>query len=147
NRDFTAQVDWTYPLAAGTRLETGYKGLLRLINNDYVETNAARDNAFDFDEQQHALYGIVTQTLGKFDLQLGVRLEQATTNFALVNTGEEYDNDYFSYFPSLSASYRPEVGQQWKLSYAKRISRPHGMMLNPFVPNDDPLNVFSGNPY
>jgi outer membrane receptor protein involved in Fe transport len=35
-RQFNAQLDWTRQLAAGTKLETGYKGTFRRLSNDFT---------------------------------------------------------------------------------------------------------------
>jgi outer membrane cobalamin receptor len=155
--EWTAQVDYTRPLG-GTRLETGYKGTLRQLDNTfYSETfdyaaqafmpDASLNNEFVYDEQVHAVYGIASRGFGKFDAQVGVRLEQALTNFDLTTTDEAFENNYFSIFPSAFLSYKLTDARQVKLSYSKRVQRPRTRMLNPFTSFDDPLNLFVGNPY
>ena len=151
------QSDYTRTFGSGLKLETGYKGTFRWTNSDFdvatstdgsgtYQPDVDRSNAFDFQEQLHAAYGVASQKVGKFDLQGGLRLEQANTRFDLATTGEQYDNDYRSAFPSALAAYNLDPKRQLKLSYSKRISRPDVRQLNPFGFREDALNVFEGNP-
>lgn len=156
NTSMFAQVDWTRELRQGTKLETGYKGTFREQRSDFdvatgIEGGAlgpdlARSNAFTYHEQVNAAYGVLSQNLGKLDLQAGLRLEQAETRFDLRTTNRSYDNDYRSAFPSAIVSYNLDAQRQLKASYSKRISRPFVQQLNPFGFREDALNVFEGNP-
>jgi ferric enterobactin receptor len=157
-RNLTGQLDYMRPLSPALRLETGYKGTLRLLDQDFTartraagqdewSVNPLRSNAFEFDEQVHAAYGVLNATRGKVQLQSGLRLEQALTRFSLAATAESYDNDYFSFFPSGLLAYNLDENTQLKASYSKRIQRPNTQLLNPFVVEEDPLNLFVGNPH
>lgn len=163
-RALFAQTDWTRELRKGTKLETGYKGIVRRQTSDFdVATATAapttsavftpdvgRSNAYAFDEQVHAVYGVLSQHAGRVDLQAGLRLEQADTRFDLATVGgtpgQRFDNDYRSAFPSALASYTTGKGRQFKASYSKRISRPDVRQLNPFGFREDQFTVFEGNP-
>ncbi|MEZ4701512.1 MAG: TonB-dependent receptor [Rhodothermales bacterium] len=155
--EYTAQVDYVRPLGAG-RLETGYKGTLQQLDNGFYSEqfdygmgaylpDLNLNNEFIYNEQVHAAYGILSGSVGKLDLQGGVRLEQALTTFDLTTTSESFDNNYFSVFPSAFASYKFSDTRAIRLSYSKRIQRPRTRMLNPFTNYNDPLNLFVGNPY
>jgi outer membrane receptor protein involved in Fe transport len=149
-----AQMDYTKTFKARRKLETGYKGTLRMLDRDFnvVEdvtgsgtwTPSAQSNAFSFDEQVQALYGVFSQGIGKWDLQAGLRGEYADRNFALAST--EYPYSYRSLFPSAIASYNLSQSTQLKASYSRRIRRPGTQELNPFVTYFDVRNVFIGNP-
>lgn len=158
NRNLTAQLDYMRPLSGALRLETGYKGTTRLLDNDFsARTRAAgqtewsvdlaRSNAFAYEEQVHAGYAVLNASRGPYQLQGGLRLEQALTRFSLEGTGESFENDYFSFFPSGLLAYDLSENTQLKASYSKRIQRPNTQLLNPFVVESDPLNLFVGNPY
>jgi outer membrane cobalamin receptor len=166
SNNWTLQLDYTRPLAGATRLETGYKGTLRQIDNDLNVTwldfetgqhapDFDRSNVFNFGEQVHAGYAVLGQTLGRFSLQGGLRAEQALTRFDLRTTGEQFDNNYFSLFPSALAAYNLSDQRQLRLSYSQRIRRPETGQLNPFAlsggrgpdQTEDELNLFRGNPY
>ena len=154
--EWTAQLDYTRPLGS-LKLETGLKSNLRRLDNDFfsetydpVLARFAPDvnlnNEFRYEEQVHAGYGILSGSMGRWQAQAGLRVEQALTNFDLKTTGETFDNDYFSLFPSAFVAYKLADTRQVKLSYSKRIRRPRTRMLNPFASFNDPLNLFVGNP-
>jgi outer membrane receptor protein involved in Fe transport len=164
--NYSLQLDYTRPLGTATRLETGYRGTLRQMDNDftvssfdsalgYYVIDADRTNSFRFDEQVHAAYGVLGHTLGKLNLQGGLRMEQALTDFDLKTTNERFENDYFSFFPSGLVAYNLSDQQQLRASYSKRVRRPDTGQLNPFAlaggrgpgETEDHLNLFRGNPY
>lgn len=150
------QVDYVRPLGRFA-LEAGGKSTLRRLDNTFYSESFDADlgvfqpdvnlnNAFIYDEQVHAVYGILSTDLGAFSVQGGLRAEQAFTDFSLETTNEAFDNNYFSLFPSAFVSYKLTEGSQLKASYSKRINRPRTRQLNPFTSFDDPLNLRVGNP-
>ena len=149
-----AQLDYVKTLANRRKLETGYKGTMRLLDRDYTAledqggsgawTPSPQSNALSFDEQVQALYGVLSQGVGKFELQAGLRAEYADRNFAL--SAVEYPFTYRSLFPSAIALYNVSQRTQLKTSYSRRIRRPNPNELNPFPTYFDVRNVFLGNP-
>jgi ferric enterobactin receptor len=154
-RQITAQVDYTRPLAARTKLESGLKETIRLLNRDFVvEKDPLGDgnwvpsnlsNSFAFDERVHAGYGVLSHGVGKFDLQAGLRAEWANRTFELAGA-EGIPYRYHSLFPSGVIMYKPGEQSQIKASYSRRIRRPGTQELNPFPVFFDQQNVFLGNP-
>ncbi len=154
---WTLQSDYTHSFSTGTKVETGYKGTLRTLDNDFeVATSSdggvtyapdlSSSNAFLYDEKVNAAYGVVSQSVGKLQLQGGLRAELVKTGFDLANTGEHFSNSFTSLYPSAIASYALSPMQQVKASYAKRVTRPDTRQLNPFGWREDALNMFQGNP-
>jgi ferric enterobactin receptor len=154
-RQITAQLDYTRTLAAKTKLETGLKETIRLLDRDFsVVKDPLGDgnwlpsnltNSFNFDERVHAGYGVLSQTVGKFDLQAGLRAEFANRDFQLAGA-QSYPYKYHSLFPSGVIMYKPGEQSQVKVSYSRRIRRPGTQELNPFPVFFDQQNVFLGNP-
>ncbi|HEX5869174.1 MAG TPA: TonB-dependent receptor, partial [Longimicrobium sp.] len=151
------QADYTRPFGERTKLETGYKGTMRGLDNqlavsefDYCQdawvSNGLRSNAFEYDETVHAGYAVLNQGVGKVDLQAGLRTEYTSREFFLENTGETFPKDYWSFFPSGLAALNLDDQQQLRLSYSRRIQRPDTRLLNPFGFNEDQRNRFQGNP-
>jgi ferric enterobactin receptor len=155
-RQLTAQVDYVRPLTASTKLETGLKETERWLDRDFlVSKDALGDgnwlpsslsNSFNFDEKVHAGYGVLSQSVGKFDLQGGLRAEFADRNFSLANSVEDFPYKYHSLFPSAIVNYKMSDATQLKVSYSRRIRRPGTQELNPFPVFFDQQNVFIGNP-
>lgn len=152
---YTAQADYTRSIGP-TRVETGYKGTLRRVENDFQDlteitgeaggARPGRTHAFDYEEQIHAAYGLLSGSRGALQLQAGLRAERSETGFTLSGPTGRTDSDYVSLFPSAAATVKVSETQEWKLSYAKRIQRPETPHLNPFTFYEDPLNVQRGNP-
>ena len=152
---FTGQLDY---MKANTRarrkLETGWKSNIRGLDKSYNATlDAAGDNnwvsspesnVLAFDEGVHAVYGVFSQSVKKWDLQAGLRGEYATRDFEL--SGSKYPYDYASAFPSAAAVYNFAPTTQGNARYSRRIRRPGTQELNPFPTWFDANNVFFGNP-
>jgi outer membrane receptor protein involved in Fe transport len=154
-RQLTAQLDYTRPLTEKTKLETGLKETDRWLDRDFLVTKDALgdgnwlpsnlSNNFTFDEHTHAGYGQVSQNVGKFDLQGGLRAEWSNRTFDLANA-QSYPYSYHALFPSGAIMYKPSEQTQLKASYSRRIRRPGTQELNPFPVFFDQQNVFIGNP-
>jgi ferric enterobactin receptor len=154
-RQLTAQADYTRPLWAKSKLESGVKETDRWFDQEFLvykdplgDGNWALSNlsnTFKFDDQVHAGYGVLSQSVGKFDLQAGLRAEWASRNFALVGA-DAVPYNYHSLFPSGVIMYKPSDQSQFKVSYSRRIRRPGTQELNPFPVFFDQQNVFIGNP-
>jgi outer membrane receptor protein involved in Fe transport len=153
-QQLTAQADYTKTFAPRTKLETGYKGVLRWLDRDYlvmkdplgtnnfVKSNLS--NAFNFDEDVQQVYGVLSQGYGKWDLTGGVRGEYATRDFKLGS--KDYPYDKWSAYPSAAANYKVSDVTNLKASYSRRVRRPGTQELNPFPQYFDVQNVFVGNP-
>ncbi|HEY0036027.1 MAG TPA: TonB-dependent receptor, partial [Longimicrobium sp.] len=153
NSDAYIQADLTRMLG-GVRVETGYKGQLRQVDNDLradrysYDTNAwvatGTGNLFELDETVNAAYGVFTRQTGKLELQGGVRLERTDRSS---NRDSDNFEPFTNYFPSALVAYNVDAARQVKASYSRRIQRPQTQMLNSFLFYEDPLNRFRGNPY
>lgn len=153
--ELTAQVDYTRTLGQHTKLETGYKGNARWLDRDFAVREDALgtgdwvrsdlSNALEFDEQVNAVYGVVSRSQGRAELQAGLRAEHASRDFSLADGGQ-YPHSYNSLFPSALVSFKLNDASQAKVSYSRRIRRPSTQELNPFPSFFDVQNVFFGNP-
>ncbi len=154
-RQLTAQLDYTRPLTPKTKLETGFKETARWLDRDFLVVKDALGNGnwlpsnlsnnFTFDERVHSGYGVLSQSVGKFDLQAGLRAEFASRTFDLAGA-QSYPYSRHSLFPSGVIMYKPSEQSQIKASYSRRIRRPGTQELNPFPVFFDQQNVLIGNP-
>jgi outer membrane receptor protein involved in Fe transport len=65
----------------------------------------------------------------------------------LVTKGQDYQNNYSNFFPSIHLSEKLTKDLEFGLSYSRRVNRPNAHDLNPFKDVSDPYNIRSGNPY
>ncbi|HEV7993792.1 MAG TPA: TonB-dependent receptor [Gemmatimonadaceae bacterium] len=154
-KNVTAQLDYVRPVGKA-KLETGFKGYARFLDRDYQVVKdslgtgqwlpSSLSNAFAFDEQVQALYGVLSRPVGKVELQGGLRAEYASRDFSLATPAKSYPHHYTSLFPSGILNYNLNASTQAKASYSRRIRRPGTQELNPFPTFFDVQNVFLGNP-
>ena len=153
------KLDYAHPIGKNAVFETGYKGITRSTNADFVSgfvknnsffENPLASNSFDFKEQIHAAYLQFRDFTGELDApkwkyELGIRAENVT------NQGKaskiDFKNDYLKFFPSANVAYYLNASDFVKVSYNRRINRPNLGQLNPFVDITDSLNQHGGNPY
>jgi outer membrane cobalamin receptor len=155
----SVKLDYVRPLTDLVRLETGYKGSLQsyhttLDTRVFDATQAAylpdptRISDFTYRQVVNAAYGMLDAEAGKFQLQGGLRVEHAATQFHLNTSNTTYDNGYNSLFPSALVAYNIDDAHQVKLSYSTRIRRPDDTdLIDPTAHYADPLNLSRGNPY
>ena len=150
------------------KLELGYKSILRESNEDqqFWQRDSAGTpfvQAYDFRyrEDIHAAYATWGRKFGALGLQVGGRGEVVYTTAELQGdsadiaaalaqlggTEATFVNDYTSFYPSTNLSYTVDDRNQWVLSYNRRVNRPRGRQVNPFVDNADPRNLRYGNPF
>lgn len=151
------QGDYTHPFATGGKIELGTKALARNSANDFspevapaigqpLAPDSNRITASTYVERTASAYAVWSQPLGKFELQAGLRVERADNHLDVPSTRRSYDNGYSSAFPSAIIRWNATPMRQFKVSYARRISRPDAFQLNPNVVRQDARSVFEGNP-
>ncbi|HEX2187761.1 MAG TPA: TonB-dependent receptor [Longimicrobiaceae bacterium] len=155
-RELTAELDYVRPWGERGQLQAGYRGEREEEDDDRrVETFAgapgsapvaARSTGYTHRETSHAAYLIATRRFGRLGVQAGARAELARSRFGLPGTGEVFEKEYGSLFPSANLTYELGGGKQARLSYTRRIRRPSPRVLDPTDRSSDPLNRRVGNP-
>ena len=152
------QLDYTRKFSDKWKLEAGWKTSMESrLGDDMISDlrgstwNTNSKNLFDYMEQIHAAYGTLTGKLTeKFGYQLGLRAEQTFVNFTstneLTNAVDPHEKSYLKLFPTIFANYTFTEGTDMQLNYSRRINRPRGHSLNPFVNISDSSNIWVGNP-
>lgn len=166
-KNWNFQLDYLLPLGENHKFEAGYRGILRnsdesqyserLLDGSF-ETDYNVTNDFEMSSGVHAFYANYQRMLSsKIGMQIGLRAEDAYLN----STIESYDPariaagtnlekgklDYFRLYPSLFLTYDVnEEGDKVQLSYSRRVQRPRGWQVNPFVNVSDETNFRQGNP-
>lgn len=149
------QADYVHPLPKGLKVETGYRGTFRIIENNYEveELQSAEwttlDGFFDnftYTENILAGYATLGQQVGKVTWQAGLRAEYTdiTTQSEVAATNN--NRSYLNWFPSVHTSYKFNEKNTIQLSYSRRLSRPRFRDLLPFSNFSDARNFRLGNP-
>lgn len=166
NHNINIQAD--YVLAAGKdqKLEAGYRSTLQysrqyqvsdtLTTGNQYQTDYRISNNFSMDNLVHALYLNYQRNLGPYySLQAGLRAEQAYlhTRHTNLNPDLENENDrvstgrlyYFRLYPSVFILRELSKGKTMQLSYSRRVNRPSGWQVNPFLDVSNPIHFWRGN--
>lgn len=99
-----------------------------------------------FNRNIHAIYSIFRHEFQGFEYQIGLRGEYTYREIEILNTNERSLVDRFDYFPSIHVSRRVNDMNQFMASYSRRIDRPRGYYLEPFVTYVDDNTRRIGNP-
>ncbi|TAE49930.1 MAG: TonB-dependent receptor [Bacteroidetes bacterium] len=154
------QADYTHPVSAKGTFQTGYKGIIRRLDTDFLSqdkidevyvTNVKSSNLFDFREQIHAVYGQYKAYTGSeekpvLSYELGLRAEQVWNKGEGDSNTLAFDNQYANLFPNASLAWYLSADQYVKFSYGRRINRPNLWQINPFTDITDSLSQRAGNP-
>jgi outer membrane receptor protein involved in Fe transport len=154
-KQFLGQVNFNFPFNENSKIESGLKSTVRssefdndylyVGNGDWVEDQTQK-NYFEFDEQIHAAYSMITGELLGVKYQTGLRFEYARTKGLQKITGDAFNHQYSEWYPSVHLVKELSEGSELLLSLSRRVDRPRGRQLNPFVSLADSQNVTQGNP-
>lgn len=150
------QMDYRKPIGKEGKLEAGIRSSFRDMTNDFVvsERNSlgefiplqGLDNIFVYNENIHAVYGILANKSKKISYQAGLRAEWTDVKTRLIKTNEVNPRNYVNFFPSAHLSYSLKEDNAIQISYSRRVRRPFYNDLSPFMTYTDSRNFFSGNP-
>jgi ferric enterobactin receptor len=150
------QLDYIKPLGKEGKFETGFRSSFRDMVNDFVvnQRNSegvdvpmeGLDNIFVYDENIHAIYGILGNKKNKISYQAGLRAEWTDVKTTLRETNEVNPRKYANLFPSAHFTVDLPKENAIQLSYSRRVRRPFYNDLSPFMTFSDRRNFFSGNP-
>ncbi len=156
----TAQVDFYNPVSEKHQYEFGAKYILR-INTSDTEVEERSDleapwepapqkvNDLDYDQHISSLYGGYVFKHKKFTAKGGFRAELGINEGVSKSyKGDmEFNSDpLFNVVPYVNMSLMLNKGQNITASYTQRLNRPGIYQLNPYVNDNDPMNIYYGNP-
>lgn len=111
-----------------------------------VLPNPVLTNQFRFRQTVEALYASLQQGWGPWSLLAGLRGERTATLGGQLSMGVSNQRHYGGAYPSLRLERSLDDAVSWSLGYGKRVTRPEGEALNPFIDHQDIHNLRAGNP-
>ncbi len=151
------KLDYALPLREKDKLEAGYQLRLRFGPDQktsaatydtatarYEEDTLYRQSSVQRD-RVHAFYSTYSFNWQGFGAMLGIRTEYSGRTVT-INDSTFTPLNRWDFFPSLHLSYSFPQEQQMMASYTRRIDRPGGWDLSPFLTWMDARNVRQGNP-
>jgi outer membrane receptor protein involved in Fe transport len=164
---FTAQgqLDYVRPFnEKGGKIEAGYyfytyteDGDYRIWMYDPAYTAASKfGNGFEprddlytsylFRRDIHALYGILSDTHGRFSYQVGLRGEYRYRKLDSSAEWARHTWHNFDLFPSIHTAYTLNKGGRLNLSYSRRVTQPALFYMEPYVVYVDFYTAQRGSP-
>jgi len=149
--------DYKNPLQGDNRIEAGYQ--IRWSHsddrNELYHYNALTQS-FEFQslfshsitntDQIQSTYLIYAGQTGALGYQGGLRGEYTYRLIKMAGEADQFTIDRWDFYPTLHTSLQLRSGQQLMASYTRRIERPRGWDLEPFLTWMDAFNVRRGNP-
>ena len=112
------------------------------------ELDPNQSNQFKYTENNQAIYINGDKKINeKWNLQMGLRIENTQTSGFSETLNQENVNDYLKLFPTFYASYKKNENNSFSLNYGKRINRPRFDLLNPFKVYINSNSYSEGNPF
>jgi outer membrane receptor protein involved in Fe transport len=154
---YTFKSDYTHPLKNDSKIEAGFKVSYVKTDNDaqYTifdsitnkwETDLSRSNHFIYKENINAAYVNFQKQIKKFNVQLGLRVEQTISKGDQTTKEIVFEKNYTKLFPTTYFTYKLNDNNTLGLSYGRRIERPSYQDLNPFQYQLDRYTYQQGNP-
>ncbi|HEX8332384.1 MAG TPA: outer membrane beta-barrel protein [Segetibacter sp.] len=156
NKQYTIQSDYIEPLAPGVKLEVGARATLRRASSDFESSikynnaeayklNPANTDNFNFIQDIYSGYASYSFKIKSYNIRTGLRVEHTSINGSFQSAKTFAKNSYVNVLPNFQVSRRIK-DLNLVLSYNQRLQRPSIAHLNPFVENNDSLNISFGNP-
>lgn len=156
NDQYTFQADNSIPVKKG-KLEGGLKAILRRASSDFeslikydepssYKINSANTDFFKYTQNVYSVYSMYTLRFKKTSLRLGGRVEYTDVNGNFISSSTQVKNSYTTFLPNVQLTDRISQITTLVVGYTKRLQRPYIYDLNPFVNNNDSLNISYGNP-
>jgi outer membrane receptor protein involved in Fe transport len=155
-KELRFELDYTRPMGA-VKLETGLQSRWDYENADFIYEdyqpfgsewiqNDTLTNAIKYLDALQSVYAMVSGPLGRFDYQAGLRAEYDNRTLEQVTSSTSYTYEKIHFFPSVFLTRKLNDAHQIQFNYSRRIQRPRGNQLNPFVDFRGSNNIYYGNP-
>lgn len=157
NNQYTFQADHGIPIKKTGKLEAGVKAILRRASSDFeslikydplasYKFNPSNTDNFKYAQDVISIYSMYTFKIKKSSFRVGTRIEYTSVDGDFIKSNTVVKNHYTTLLPNIQFTNRLNKVATLVISYNKRLSRPYIWDLNPFVFNNDSLNISFGNP-
>jgi outer membrane receptor protein involved in Fe transport len=157
NKQYTLQSDFIQPLKNNQKIETGIKMILRNATSDFksqikynpsedYKINLSNTDYFKYRQDVYSVYGTYNFKIKKTAFRIGARVEHTTVDGDFTSSNTVVKQDYTTLLPNVQATIKTGPKYTWVINYNMRLQRPYIWNLNPFVTNNDSLNISYGNP-
>ena len=117
------------------------------LNQYNSVTTLTEKDKFRYTENIQALYFSSSKSIGKWDLQLGLRAENSSIKSFSYSYNKDINYTYLKLFPTVYLNYTLQEEVYVGFNYAKRLDRPDYAQLNPFRFYVNANQYAIGNPF
>ena len=117
------------------------------LNQYNSVTTLTENDKFRYTENIQALYFSGSKSLGKWELQLGLRAENSMIKSYSYSYNKDINYTYLKLFPTVYINYTLKDEVYVGFNYAKRLDRPDYAQLNPFRFYVNANQYAIGNPF
>ena len=157
NNQYTIQADNSIPVSKTGKFEGGLKAILRRANSNFqslvkyneadnYKINPANTDYFKYAQDVISFYSMYSLKLKKSSFRFGARVEYTNVNGNFISSNTQIKQGYTTLLPNIQFTNRVSKITTLVFTYTKRLQRPYIYDLNPFVNNNDSLNISFGNP-
>lgn len=131
-KNFIGNIDFVSPIGENSKIELGLETRVDGTTNKF-SLNDVADSKFEFNRDIHSAYSNYSSQKGKWNYQLGIRLESYNVRGDFKKTGfnDETFKDYiFTAYPSAFLTYSPSEKNTFNFNYSRRVDRPNMEQVN-----------------
>lgn len=150
------RINYEQPFSDAFKIEAGAQGRIheRDEDNEVLYYNVGQEefelqedfsHDVSYNRNINAMYGLVKGEYNNWGYQAGLRSEYTYRDIDMKDEGK-FNIDRWDFFPTLHLSYNLPEDNQFMASYTRRLRRPRGWFLEPFITWSDNYNVRRGNP-
>jgi hypothetical protein len=153
--NYSVKIDVTHPLKW---LDLSYGGKLSFTKNNssiyYYDLTTGvpvfqqdRSDNYTYNENLQALYASANKKMGKWQVQVGLRMEKTEAKGISPTLAETYRYNYLKLFPTAYLLYKLNNKNSFSINYSERVNRPAFYAMDPFISYVNPYSTTQGNPF
>lgn len=128
------------------RASSDFESLIKYDPLASFKLNPLNTDNFKYTQDVISVYSMYTFKIKKSSFRFGTRIEHTSVDGNFITSNTLVKSNYTTLLPNIQFTNRLGEVTTLVLSYNKRLSRPYIWDLNPFVFNNDSLNISFGNP-
>ncbi len=129
------KIDFSTPLDKELKMNTGVKVKIQDMDD-------STSDGFSYNEQFYAFYGALKYQKPNFDINIGLRVENAKTEI-----NKSRNKSFNSFLPYAAFHYKVNEHNDVYLSFRSSVNRPSVYLLNQYTYADNPYSMRKGNPF
>ncbi|PWK18082.1 outer membrane receptor protein involved in Fe transport [Arcicella aurantiaca] len=153
----TYKIDYTQAINQSLKMEAGAKSSFVTANNLILvdlqtkengmwEPDTKRNDNFVYKENINAAYVTFAKSVGKWQIQTGLRVENTNIELNSYSTQSFTKKDYTNLFPNFLAETNLSENHQLAFAFRRDITRPSYDQMNPLTFYTDQYTYSQGNP-